>query len=420
MGFFFTLILTALLYVRPQEYVEAIKGWPIMDWVAVACLAGVFLEGSFSADKLKRSPITVLVILFWMQQGFSWLFNGWMGAIPMKIIHFSPVAIIFFLVVLTVDTFRKLKLYIWTLVFFCGFLALESMLVFYTGKGITGATALMRGDILQTKGVGIFADPNDIAINMVPMTAFLLPAFHKVLLSRTWFTGFAFLMPFINGIILTRSRGGMLGFLGVGWMYLRRRTGIVFAGIGIAVGLALILSLPRMGDIGTKESSARARLDHWSYGFQLFKGSPIMGVGVDNFIDAGNYTHTAHNSLVLAMAETGFVGTFLWVSMIFCAFKHLSDIRKDDRGPPWAEPFVNSMEAALVGWLICGFFLSQTYKPLLYILMAMVVAGVNVLARENNIDVTVSWSPNLIMRLGVITVASIVGMYIALRIFWIL
>ena len=418
MGFFFTLVLTALLYVRPQEYVAAIKGWPIMDWVAIACLAGVFLEGSFSAEKLRRSPINWLLIFFWFQLGASWLLNDWLGGIVFQIVHFSPVAIMYFLVVLTVDTMRKLKLFIWTLVFFCSFLALESMLVFYTGAGMTGATALMRGEVLQTKGVGIFADPNDIAINMVPMTAFLLPAFHKGLLTRSWIPGFAFLMPFINGIILTRSRGGMLGLLSVGWMYLRRRTGLVFAIIGIAVALALVLSLPRMGDIDTQEGSARTRLDHWSYGLQLFKTHPIMGVGVGNFADIGNYTHTAHNSLVLVMAETGFVGTFFWISMLLCFFMHLRAIRGEDRAPPWSEPFNYALESAMVGWLTCAFFLSQTYKPLLFILMALAVASLNVIAKENGVDLTLRWNARMTMLGGLTTAASIVLMYIALRVLW--
>ena len=124
----------------------------------------------------------------------------------------------------------------------------------------------------------------------------------------------------------------MLGLLSVGWMYLRRRTGLVFAIIGIAVALALVLSLPRMGDIDTQEGSARTRLDHWSYGLQLFKTHPIMGVGVGNFADIGNYTHTAHNSLVLVMAETGFVGTFFWISMLLCFFMHLRAIRGEEPG----------------------------------------------------------------------------------------
>lgn len=420
MGFFFTLIMTALLYIRPQEYVEAIKGWPIMDWVAIGCIAGVFLEGSFSAEKFRRSPINILIIFFWFQLGASWLLNNWLGGIVYNIVHFSPVAIMYFLIVLTVDSTRKLKLYIWTLVFFCCFLALESMLVFYTGSGVTGATALERGEVMQTKGVGIFADPNDIAINMVPMTAFLLPAFHKALLSKSWIPGFAFLLPFINGIVLTRSRGGMLGLLSVGWMYLRRRTGIVFAVIGIAMAFALIVSLPRMGQIDTQESSARLRLDHWSYGLNLFKTHPIMGVGVGNFADIGNYTHTAHNALILVQAETGLVGTFFWISMLICTFLHLRDIRNEDRAPPWAEPFNYSMEAAMVGWLVSAFFLSQTYKPLLYILMAVTVAGINVLSKEAGVDLSLRWTPKMTMLCGLATVGSVIFMYIAIRVLWVL
>ncbi|ADK86446.1 O-antigen polymerase [Desulfarculus baarsii DSM 2075] len=414
MSFFFTLLLTALIYIRPQEYVEAIKGWPLVDYTAAACLAGVFLEGGFAAAKLKRSPVPAMLLFFWIWIGLSWLPNGWLGGVTGKFIAFSPVAINCYLIILTIDSFAKLKTYIWTLVLLCSFLVAEAMVQFYTGVGLTGSTGIQQKGVDQAIGVGIFADPNDLALNIVPLTAFLLPAFHRGLMSRGWLPGVVLLAPFVNAIILTRSRGGLLGLASVAWMYLRSRAGMIIAGVGVAMVLALMTAVPRFESIDTQESSARARLDHWAYGLSLFKSSPIFGVGQGNFIDAGSYTHTAHNSFILVLAETGFVGAFLWVGMIFCSFKQLRAMRLDDRAPPWVENFCHSMETALVGWMTCAFFLSQSFKPLLFMFMAMAVAAMNVVSNIGAEQI-VAWDGKLALIIAGLTVFMIIFMHLAVR-----
>jgi len=106
---------------------------------------------------------------------------------------------------------------------------------------------------------------------------------------------------------------------------------------------------------------------------------------------ADGYRHTAHNSFVLVMAETGLVGAMMWVSMFYLAGKHIFRMQRITRGPPWVEPMSKALEAAMGGWMVGGFFLSQSYSFLLFILMAVVVATVNILAKVG-IDITISWT----------------------------
>ncbi|MFH1036319.1 MAG: O-antigen ligase family protein [Pseudomonadota bacterium] len=381
MGFFITCLYVAFIFLRPQEFIEDIKGWPIIEYMAYISLIVVFLEGDFKAEVLKRTPTNALVLAFWLAMPFSNIANFWFGGVSYAFIEMAKVAIVYFLIVLTIDSWGKLKFFLWLLVICSTFLAVQAIVQFHTGVGLVGGHALLRdGELLQARGIGIFADPNDLALNIVPMVAFVLPSFHKRFLSKTWLTGILFLIPMVVGITYTHSRGGMLALAAVGWYYLRRRVGRVASIAGVVLILAAMMAMPRMGEINAQEESAHTRLEHWGYGLDQFKSHPLFGVGFSMFTN--DYPQTAHNSFVLVFTEAGLLGAVIWVAMFFSSFRDLRLIRKEWRGPPYLNEAADSMFAALMGWLVAAFFLSQTYKPLSFILMALVVASQNALAKE--------------------------------------
>jgi hypothetical protein len=76
------------------------------------------------------------------------------------------------------------------------------------------------------------------------------------------------------------------------------------------------------------------------------------------------------------------------------------------------------MTGALIGWLVCAFFLSQTFKWLSFILMGMVVAAKNPLVTEERVDPTVPFGLSQIRNAGILTVAGIIFMHFALVVLW--
>lgn len=415
LGFFLTILYVAIIFVRPQEFISEMRGWPILDFLAVGCISFLFLEGSFSAAKFRRSPISLLLILFWLAIICSNLASGWFSGGIKGFEEFAKVYIVYLLIIFSVDTFRKLKLFVWTMVCMGSFLAAQSMLLYYTGQGLVSDNVLMRGDIVQTRGIGIFADPNDLAINIIPLVAFVLPAFHKTFLSRTWVSGLFFLIPMVLGIAFTRSRGGILGLAMVGWYYFYRRVGVWGSVVPVLVMLSFLLALPRMGEINTKEASARSRLDHWSYGMQLLRSNPLFGVGYSRFTE--HHSHTAHNSFILVLAELGLFGGFAWICIFYCSFWEIRMIRRLPRPPPYLDSMLDSLVCAFLGWLVSAFFLSQSYKPLPYMLMAILVAALNVLDREG-FKISHRWSLRQTSYCLGITMAGVVFIYAAINILW--
>jgi len=75
----------------------------------------------------------------------------------------------------------------------------------------------------------------------------------------------------------------------------------------------------------------QARLDHWLIGLEIFKESPIIGVGINTHVEFINHSisfvkqihnsflssNPIHNTHIIIMAETGIIGFVCWIYFIF-------------------------------------------------------------------------------------------------------
>ena len=116
----------------------------------------------------------------------------------------------------------------------------------------------------------------------------------------------------------------------------------------------------------------------------MLKQHPIFGVGKGNYTD--HHYLTAHNSFVLVFAELGLVGYFLWLSFVgisvFMVYRvanassQPNQITTEDQSQNWAryQKLSKTYLNAMVGFLVCAFFLSRSYVILLPILCALCVA----------------------------------------------
>ena len=122
-------------------------------------------------------------------------------------------------------------------------------------------------------------------------------------------------------VILTQSRGGQLVIVTVlMFMFVWR-----FGWKGVAVALLAALPVLLLGGRQDAEAdeSTLERLELLTEGVSLFIAHPFRGVGLDQFADQVNSpSHlTAHNSYLLAAAEIGFPGFFLWSGIVWTSLK---------------------------------------------------------------------------------------------------
>jgi O-antigen ligase len=190
-------------------------------------------------------------------------------------------------------------------------------------------------------------------------------------------------------------------------------TARVKPGVLVAVLVAGLLALPvmpssfwdRMDSITNADAdttgSRAARLRLIDQGLEVFAANPLTGIGAGQF---QNYNEpgvvvekwrVTHNVWLQVAAELGIFGlvTFLYLvvraySANFKTLRMLRMPRRRRNGPPPVDPVAMTPEerviidtnargmiAALVGWTVCSFFASVAFNCTFYYVLALSVAG---------------------------------------------
>ena len=384
-------------YLRPVElFAPELGAYRPMLWLwaaaFVAALARATARREFGARWLHMGLLGAFVLMIAVSQ----VANQWVGGATDAILEFSTSAMLMLLCFLNLTTTRRLQITcavvaacvvvlaaIGTYSFHTGFMAQELVL----RQNTADEEARDSGDvaeipahdtsskyILRVRSLGFLNDPNDFAQAMIMVMPILFLGYAK----RTWLARLAFvgaptaLLGY--AIFLTQSRGALFGLASLALFPLHRLLGTLRTS-ALLVTLAVVAVGASFGgrEISSNESSAAQRINAWSDGLNMLKFKPLFGVGYGNFVD--HHEITAHNSFVLCFAELGLLGYFVWLAMIVVAYKGLEQVLS--RGPPerLERQLALSLRASLVGFLVCSWFLSRTYQPGLYILLALCIAA---------------------------------------------
>ncbi|MET0256500.1 MAG: O-antigen ligase family protein [Luteibacter sp.] len=383
------LVYVVLTIIRPQDYVPGLDTVPILPVVLLLA----FASWLFSRAKTFEAPQFVILPAFLLILMISEVTNGWTGGAVDELARFGPVVIAFFVFGAACTTQKRVRTAMAVFVVCAAVLALHGVEQAKTGVGWTGIP-LGEGNRIQY--VGIFNDPNDLGLLFaatLPMAMFLGRRGAGAL--RLVWLGAALLL--LYGIFLTNSRGAMLAVLVVAGCYVWYRRGIVVAGVLGVIGLTVMKLLSsRMDELDAGEESAAGRVDAWYAGLEMFRENPVFGVGAGNFTEYNELT--AHNSFVLVIAETGFIGFVLWLAFVGYGFWMMLTILRHVRMPgndaaveaDWAmeQKMALTLLLSLCGLFASAFFLSRSYMIVMYLIAAM-VAGHYVGARRRWPDLPV-------------------------------
>jgi len=212
---------------------------------------------------------------------------------------------------------------------------------------------------------------------------------------------------FLYFFVKSGSRGGFLGLLAVSAFMLLRYTAFskqarLATFITASVLLVTIAGnrywemmgtlLHPTQDYNWSGHDEGGRMEVWRRGIGYMLSRPLTGVGVNAFYIAegtlsplaerqsrgiGLKWSAAHNSFVQIGAELGVLGLVALVMALWRAAQTLRWLTKLPRGPGRRVlpevALAQSLLASLVGFVVAGFFLSQAYSALLYVLLGMVV-----------------------------------------------
>ena len=205
---------------------------------------------------------------------------------------------------------------------------------------------------------------------------------------------FFYLLPFtaLMTIIGSASRGGQLGLAAVGvWFLLKSRRGIK-AMIGILiVGWTLYSVLPEQmleeyNTAGEDETSEN-RLVLWEFGLKVAGDYPVLGVGLENWLDYCFFVNPnglselttcqeTHNTYIEALVETGVIGLVFFIVILIFMFVQNARTRANaehhDNKFIWY--MAHGLDGGLVGCMVSSIFISVLFYPMVWVQLALTVA----------------------------------------------
>jgi putative inorganic carbon (hco3(-)) transporter len=407
------LIFSILLFFRPQDQVAMIGALHVSDMAAA-----IGLIAMAAINLSRRQPITrvtpelvgvlalggiilVTVPLSFWPGGSMAIFTG----------YYMQVALIFLLMVNTVTSPRRIDRICMVIVLAFGLVS--ARVIFDYMRGVN----LVEGDRASGPVGGFFANPNDLALNLVAFMPLALMYAKRPgpVLTRMAGAGIAALM--VVAIVFTKSRSGQLGFVAMLATFLLVSRSLKPSTVLALVlgGVVLLPALPasywdRMASIADEEKdtsgSREERRILMQQAWQIFLENPLTGIGAGQFQNyAGPEQATrwrvTHNTMLQLASELGIFAVATFTFLVAKAFgaawwtrRSLAWIyrrRPRRKGQELPEPedgldpderlFLQThgaaMLACLAGWFVCAMFASVAFNWTFYYLL-----GLSVTARD--------------------------------------
>jgi putative inorganic carbon (HCO3(-)) transporter len=248
-------------------------------------------------------------------------------------------------------------------------------------------------------------DVNDLALMLVamfPLTLYFMRRGSSTF--RRVFAAACFVL-FAYSMVKTGSRGGLVGLIAVfaylliGYRAVPTRVRVV--GAVVTAVLLVVGGQGYWGRVGTilrpsqdyNFLSETGRIAVWQRGLEYTKQRPLLGLGLDAFrtaerelsptarrrLRAGRRPESlvAHNMLLHVAAELGLPALVAFIVLLGTAARTLMRVGRmhRDDSPDDAVPALGrALLASLIGFCVCGMFLSVAYFPYLPVLLGLTVA----------------------------------------------
>jgi probable O-glycosylation ligase (exosortase A-associated) len=375
----------SIAYVRPHE-------WAYMPSVPISLAVGLAtLLGYLIFELTRRAPQVIpngLLLLLWMQIGFATLYARSPEAAHGKFIELSKTFLIVLLITAMVDSEKRARWFVLSIVFSIGLLAFRSNI----GILLTMGQARIYGP------GGTFEDNNDYALLLIMAVPIAYYAARAESHRWTKRACYALAAMMIITVIFTLSRGGYLGLCAVAFcLALKARFKLTALLMVAILGLTIFSLAPRQVSdrvtaIRTTEydESTQQRLYSWEVSWRIINEHPIFGIGPRNLLQVYDRTteslvaRVSHNSFLQIAVDAGLPALLLFLAVIALSYWRLRISRRILKARAPDSPLItysHGLEVALIGYLVSGNFLSRHDLELLYNVIAL-ATSFYVMARD--------------------------------------
>ncbi len=366
----------AAYYVRPQEWHWMLSSLrPVTIIMAFSIIALFLRDRGVQWRSILRSPHDWLMLLYFLYLAF------FVEHDPESFAMVRNSFIIYFVTVLALTNFERLRLYVW---WWAGCIGFVVLLALASRIGIDPLDAKYFTDS-ASKGrlalpLSVFDNPNALGHTLVPLLGML---YFFLIWRRPIFVkevGFLLLILPALALYLTLSKGAYLAaFVAIvfGMTVGRPKVvQIIVLGLALTAGWAGVKQLPRMQELREprREEGIQGRLIAWKFGLdkmdQQRHGVGLFAFG-NTFLKENGYYKAPHSSYVEAGAEQGFMGLMFFVGVLYCSFRFLLTAKIDDVEE---ERMRRVLLVLLVSYVASSWLIGWGYKTFFYLTTACVSA----------------------------------------------
>ncbi len=377
-------------YIRPQEWMPGLGSLrPVLVIFVFAIIAMIFRKRGFRPKELLQTPHDWLMLGF-----FAWIIIS-SGAQASSWFNLPSVLRLFlttlwdtknligfyFVIVQALHTRGRLERFLW---WWLGMILLVAVLALAGEYGFDLMNSYeithghrMRGRLVLNSE--IFNNPNALGHSVVPLIPliYLLCVWQRPLFLKQ--AALALMAIPLWCVYLTQSKGGYFsgGIAAVTALIFGRPKFVqaVMLTLALTIGVSLIVSLPRMETIGRprREPGIQGRIMAFSFGRDAFLRNRLLGFEnfKSSFKNMYGYKKSAHSSYVQIGAETGPLGLWLYLGVLYCCLKTLFTARTRTLAD---ERLRRVLFAALIAFMASSWMIDFAYHGTFFVLVACVAA----------------------------------------------
>ncbi|MCD6185775.1 MAG: O-antigen ligase family protein [Deltaproteobacteria bacterium] len=382
MAFFFLNVFTFIMFFQPVSVFPALAPYRPYRYSAIIALISFLLAGKKSDIPLLSVPNVRYFLLFatmqvisssaiWLHGGIDTFKNIWLNLI-----------IIYVIIVMSCTDEKKIKsiiLMVVAAIFYLSYKSVSDVIINYHPG-------------LRPQGFGWYENPNDLALILtctIPL-AFCLWELSTSIIIKLFFIGVNSL--FAVNMLLSASRGALLGLMAVGCMCLLFIKNVskfirlsILALLIVSIGTFGIATVFTRSDLIpgqlTGDDSSENRIVQWKACLRMVKAHPFLGVGPgESVYEMRNYGGirglVPHNTLIQAFAETGIPGGIFFMMCTIFPIWEAWTFFKLNRGNMSIPSVIiyKYLIISLSGFWICALLSNRIYFSILYVTIALITA----------------------------------------------
>lgn len=364
--------------------------WPVDYLILIPALLIGLLSSFTDNKKILNMPQYILLFLLLIVVFLSNVAHGNFEFGMDQLIIFFKKTCVFIMLILLIKTTGRLKNVLFFIIILSLIIAVQAIVQFKSGgAGMAGQDFYHSGVGVRTTWVGLWDGANSTALLLniaVPFTLEFTFGPYSVAwrMINLFLTGIL-----VGGVYTTNSRGGFVTLLAILAIYplirLRNKKTAAIIGAALALVAFVYMAPSRAGQIDTREESAKIRTRLWGNAMDMFKENKFLGVGKGKFKEQNSRQLAAHSNFMQNLGETGGVGIFIWVALIYFSFKSLFLTYRINAPPGEAGLKVKSLARAvlvsMIGFNICTLFVTMETEAL-YLLLGLSAVVINIANRE--------------------------------------